>query len=98
MDDDVAIAVDLGDARLATVEQVDRLTHHRERVGVAGRERLALVPQLDDARLEVSHVCCAIASLAGPQPRPPPKAVAYTLRTLPGAGAAHGVMDRLRRQ
>ena len=56
MDDHlVGRGVDLGHPGLAGVEQLDGLLHQLRRVGVGRRELVAPLPELLDARLQISH-------------------------------------------
>jgi len=54
-DDLVGHGVDFCHARLPGVEQVDRLLDECRRVGVGRCELVATLPQLLDARLQISH-------------------------------------------
>src|SRR4051812_14751508 len=55
VDDDVAVGIDLGHARVTAVEEVDRLSNHRERVAVGDGQLAPPLPQLFDLRLQISH-------------------------------------------
>ena len=51
----VGVGVDLGHAGLSRIEELDGLLDHLGRVGVGRRQVGAALPQLLDARLEISH-------------------------------------------
>ncbi len=54
-DDLVGRRIDLGHPGLAGVEQLDGLFHQLRRVGVGRRELVSPLPELFDARLQISH-------------------------------------------